>query len=241
VGALPGGGLLSEGAGGVEPSWFDVEPYRTVTARRVTVREVDRPLLVLGSTQDPAVVDPARARRAGVTVVRRRSGGGAVYLSPGAQLWVDVWLPRGDPLWVAEPRRAAAQVGEWWADALSRSVTEQLAVHRGASLAAPGSDVVCFAGIGPGEVLVGSRKVVGLAQWRSREGALVHGCAYRHWAPQSLVDLLFLDGPARAALDSSLSGAAVGLDELGTGPIHFGLDALVSVLPDDRPWDVVPI
>jgi lipoate-protein ligase A len=214
-----------------------VEPYRSVTARRVTVREVDRPLLVLGSTQDPAIVDAARARRAGATVVRRRSGGGAVYLSPGAQLWLDIWVPRGDPLWVAEPRRAAVQVGEWWADGLGGSLAGGLRVHRGASVPAPGSDVVCFAGVGPGEVVAGTRKLVGLAQWRSREGALVHGCAYRRWAPEPLTDLLELDDPSRAVLTGDLAAAAVGLDELGAWP--FDVEGLVAVLPGGRPWDVV--
>ena len=32
-------------------------------------------------------------------VVRRRSGGGAVLVGAGEQVWVEVWIPRDDALW----------------------------------------------------------------------------------------------------------------------------------------------
>ena len=55
--------------------------------------EVDRPALVLGSTQRAEVVDERACADAGVEVVRRRSGGGAVLLEPGAVVWFDVVVP----------------------------------------------------------------------------------------------------------------------------------------------------
>ena len=57
--------------------------------------EVTAPALVLGSTQSAGDADPDRAVKDGYDIVRRRSGGGAVWLAPGAQLWVDVWVPAG--------------------------------------------------------------------------------------------------------------------------------------------------
>ena len=51
-------------------------------------------------------------------------------------------------------------------------------------------DVVCFAGRGPGEVFVGRRKVVGLSQWRARQGALFSSCAYLRWDAAVLAGLL---------------------------------------------------
>ena len=198
------------------------------------IREVDRPVLVLGSTQRRTIVDDERADRAGVAVARRRSGGGAVLLAPGGQVWADVWIPRDDPLWSDEPRRVAAAVGEWWLAALGDRTA---AVHKGAAVAARGSDLVCFAGVGPGEVVVGGRKVVGLAQWRSREGALVHGCAYRRWDPAPLIELLAMDERARRLFGSTLAGAAVGLDTLGR-PSAWGAAELAGVLPDGDAWDV---
>ena len=113
---------------------------------------VDRPALVLGSTQSDDVVDHAAARAAGVEVARRRSGGGAVWLEPGGTSWVDVLVPASDPLWDDDVGRAAYWLGDAWAGAIG-------AVGRGASAAgwsaAPRSGRACFAGLGPGEVTIG--------------------------------------------------------------------------------------
>lgn len=202
----------------------------------MVVRQVDRTILVLGSTQPPTVVDGSRAEAAGVAVVRRRSGGGAVFLVPGEQVWVDVWVPRADPLWRDEPRGTAEMVGEWWASALAAAGIGGLSAHRGPSVPEPAGQVVCFAGVGPGEVLAEGRKLVGLAQWRSRQGALVHGCAYRRWDPTPLLQLLSLTSTDRDAWQDSILAGAVGWEELGART--FGAEALVDALPGDRPWDV---
>src|SRR5947208_2747634 len=53
------------------------------TARSATFYDVVRPAVVLGSTQRDVGVDPDRAAAAGIDVVRRRSGGGAVWLDRG--------------------------------------------------------------------------------------------------------------------------------------------------------------
>ncbi|HMK10933.1 MAG TPA: hypothetical protein VK461_05105, partial [Acidimicrobiales bacterium] len=60
--------------------------------REVWILEVTEPALVLGSAQ--SLVDVP-----GLAVCQRRSGGGAVLVRPGEVLWVDVIVPRGDPLW----------------------------------------------------------------------------------------------------------------------------------------------
>jgi lipoate-protein ligase A len=213
---------------------FDVEPFRSA-GRRLVIRQVRRPTAVLGSTQPATVVDADRVRRAGVEVVRRRSGGAAVLLLPSAQVWADLWVPREDPLWSDEPRASAALVGQWWARALGLDVC---AVHVGKSVPRPGSDAVCFAGVGPGEVCVDGRKLVGLAQWRSRQGALVHGCVYRSWDPEPLVGVLAMPEAARGALATALAGAAIGLEELGLSGWP-GDEALIEALPDAGSWDVV--
>ena len=239
MGAVPGGSLLSVPGARAVSGAFDVEPLRSA-GRRVVLRHVDEPVLVMGSAQPSSVVDADRVFRRGVSVVRRRSGGAAVLLLPGAQVWADLWVPRDDPLWSVEPRASAAVAGEWWARALgavSRHVADGLGVHRGASIPAPGSDVVCFAGVGPGEVVWEGRKVVGLAQWRSREGVLVHGCAYRRWDPEPLVDLLDLPSAARHALVGPLRAAALGLGEIGVE--SWGHDQLIDALVEPASWEVV--
>ncbi|HTX63240.1 MAG TPA: hypothetical protein VMD28_06350 [Acidimicrobiales bacterium] len=246
MGALPGGSILSEpGAAGISED-FDVEAFRRA-GRKVVLREVERPMVVLGSTQRAAAVNAVRAAREGVSIARRRSGGGAVLLLPGAQVWADLWVPSGDPLWSVEPHEIAVMAGEWWARALrpasgaAARAADDLRVHRGASIPTPYSKAVCFGGIGPGEVAWGGRKLVGLAQWRSREGALVHGCAYRRWDPQPLVDILDLPQTTRAAVLRWMRGAAVGYEDDG-GRFWGGQDPgkeLVDALPDPASWEVV--
>jgi hypothetical protein len=53
--------------------------------------------------------------------------------------------------------------------------------------------LVCFAGIGAGEVLVGGAKVVGISQRRDRRGSRFQCVAHRSWDP---VDTLSVLGPA---------------------------------------------
>jgi hypothetical protein len=87
-------------------------------------------------------------------------------------------------------------------------------VNRGRSLPGAFGDLVCFAGRGPGEVFQSGRKLVGLTQWRSREGALFSSCAYLDWDPVPLLDALHMDEPARTELGRELAPAALGLVEL---------------------------
>ena len=87
-------------------------------------------------------------------------------------------------------------------------------VHRGRSVPGAFGDLVCFAGRGPGEVFHGLAKVVGLSQWRAREGALFSSCAYLRWDPGPLLALLDLENEGRAVLARDLAPLAVGLAEL---------------------------
>lgn len=233
MGAVPGSRVLT---GPSPASWFDVESFRSSSRRVVVVRRTGRAALVLGSTQPATVVDPARAARAGTRVVRRRSGGGAVLVGPGDPVWIDLWLPRGDPLWRDDVVHAPGWVGEWWASVLRDAGAAGVAVHRGGSVAGPWSDLICFAGVGPGEVLAGGHKVVGVAQWRSREGALFHSCAYRRWDPRPLVELLDVPDADRDAMAGELSSVAVGLEALA-GPL-FRVESLLDGLPPGPAWDI---
>ena len=173
--------------GGAGSLFSDSEP---AASRLVRVLSVERPALVLGSTQRSVV----RADR-GVEVVRRRSGGGAVLLRPGETVWVDVAVPADDPLWTADVGRSFWWLGAVWAAALGGGAE----VHRGGLVRSAWSDAVCFAGVGPGEVLVGGRKVVGMAARRTRVGALFQCAVPLVWDPAAYVSLL--DLPPSAADD----------------------------------------
>lgn len=198
-------------------SAFHGRPVPDVVERTVRILEVDRPALVLGSTQPDSDVDGAALAGAGVELVRRRSGGGAVLLEPGAAVWVDVELPAGDPLWSPDVGRSFGWLGDAWAAALGRGVA-----HRGPLLTTPWSRLVCFAGLGPGEVTVDGRKVVGIAQRRTRSGARFQCAVLRRWDAAALVALLAVADRDRAVAE--LADMAAGVD----GDVAGGL---VSALP----------
>jgi lipoate-protein ligase A len=156
---------------------------------------VSRPALVLGSTQPASVVRPGV--EADVDVVRRASGGGAVLLEPGRVVWVDVFVPADDVLWSPDVGRAFWWLGDGWAAALGSLGVSGAVVHRGRLVTNRWSPYVCFAGLGPGEVTVGGRKVVGMAQRRTRAGSLFQCAVPLAWSAASMVALL--DLPAAAA------------------------------------------
>ncbi|MEZ5309555.1 MAG: hypothetical protein R2735_02980 [Microthrixaceae bacterium] len=128
--------------------------------------------------------------RSGVEVARRRSGGGIVHLVPDAHVWIDVLLPRGDLLWTDD----VSQSGEWLAEVWIRALGDMGVV--GATMAdAHWSDpelgrIVCFAATGPGEIVVGERKLVGISQRRNRHGARFQCVVYLNQEPEAVLGFL---------------------------------------------------
>jgi lipoate---protein ligase len=171
--------------------------------RAVWVHEVDRPAVVLGSTQSDDVVDRQLAATLGVDVVRRHSGGGAVLLVPGEVVWLDVILPVGDALWEDDVGRASRWLGMVWRAALSDLGVGGGNVHDGGLACGPLGKLVCFGAIGPGEVIVGVRKAIGISQRRTRAAARFQCLVYRVWEPDVLARLLHLDEEEQAILDTA--------------------------------------
>jgi lipoate-protein ligase A len=182
---------------------------RPAGERSVVVLDVARPTLVLGSSQADETVDHERAAGKGVDVVRRRSGGAAVLVEPGAAVWIDVTIPAGDPLWDNDVGRAFHWLGFAWAEVLAAEGLPAR-VHQGALRSTPWSGRVCFAGLGPGEVTVDGRKVVGLSQRRTREAVRFQCCALLRWEPERLLDLLALDDAERRRGAVALRDVAAG-------------------------------
>lgn len=145
----------------------------------VWLHTVRRPALVLGSSQSPDLVDRDAAARAGIEVCGRRSGGGLVLVEPGSSCWIDVLIPPRDPRWSEDVNRAFLWVGDVWRDALASLRIPHLDVHRERIQHAAAGRFLCFAGLGPGEVVQrdGERtsKVVGLSQRRQRNVARFQG------------------------------------------------------------------
>ena len=191
-------------------SWPAVE--RDPGVKRLAVCFPTRPSLVLGSTQSSDVVDAEAAQAAGIEVVRRRSGGGAVLVTPDDPVWIDLWLPLGDARWSSDVTIAFGWVGAAWAAALGRLGLLGLEIQgSGPGACTRWSSLVCFGGIGAGEVSIGSRKVVGLAQRRNRSGAWFHTACVRHWDPNILVDMLDLPSGQRAQAVEELANAVTGV------------------------------
>jgi len=221
-------------------SWPAVE--RDPARRRVSVCRPTRRAIVLGSTQRLTVVDSAAAEAAGLDVVRRRSGGGAVLVTPDDPVWVDVWVPVDDPLWTADVTGAFGWLGSAWAGALARLGAPDAEVQGpGPGACTRWSSHVCFGGVGAGEVTVAHRKVVGLAQRRNRAGAWFHGACVMRWDPSLLLEVLDLTTGERSAAAAGLESAVTGVaDVLAERSSTGGRDVperddVVSALLDSLP------
>jgi lipoate---protein ligase len=205
----------------------------------VAVCRVTAPAVVLGSSQPESVIDAGRAAAAGISVARRRSGGGAVLVIPGDPVWVDVWVPVGHPLWSDDVVRAFDWLGNAWTAGLRRSgITLSSARGPAVRSDAPWRSLACFGSVGAGEVVTDDgRKVVGLAQRRDRLGAWFHGAGLVRWDAGALVDTLALAPDQRAAARRGLGGVAVGVhdlaDEQGAArpPVEDIAAAVIASLP----------
>lgn len=166
--------------------------------------DVNDASIILGSRQSLGMVDPVAAASAGLDVVRRRSGGGALIVRPEAIVWIDVVLPHGFA--PGDVRASMVWVGERWSAAVAPFTTSavdgdpigpdrRLTVHRGGMVDTAWSRLVCFAGLGPGEVSLGGRKLVGLSQRRTRFGIRVQGLVYRAPVTSELARLFVGDLP----------------------------------------------
>ena len=166
---------------------------RTFTPERsvfdVRIRQT---ALVLGSRQTPDLVDADACARGNIEVVRRRSGGGVVFLEPCEHVWLDIVIPRTDELWVDDVSTSMWWLGEVWVRALTEVGIDGAQVHRGALLNDSWGDLVCFAGVGPGEVTVSATgsKVVGISQRRTRDYASFQCTVFHKWAPEQFAPLL---------------------------------------------------
>ncbi|MDZ7677121.1 MAG: hypothetical protein U5K29_01060 [Acidimicrobiales bacterium] len=196
----------------------------------VWICEPLRPALVLGSTQRDLVVPPGPLERGGIDLVRRRSGGGAVLLLPGRSTWIDFVIPVGHSLWDADVGRATHWVGDTMARALTSSGIESVP-HRGAMRPSDWSRLVCFAGLGPGEVVdPRGRKLVGLSQRRTRHAARFQTVLYHRGEPSEIVDLLGLGAPEAEQVAAVLEAGA---RSVAVDPDAF-VEALLGSLPLSR-------
>ena len=198
--------------------------------RRVSVLAVESRAMVLGSTQREDVVDRDAARRSDIEIVRRRTGGGAVFLEPGRHVWVDVIIPSGDPLWRDDVAHAFDWLGRVWVAALADVGMTSTTVNDTAVCHSVLGRLICFAGLGFGEVSAERGKVVGLAQRRSRLGAWFQCTVLRQWDTAPYASVL-APGLAAATDDPTAELAAVPVQAIDADASVL-IDAFVRHLPD---------
>ncbi|HKB53797.1 MAG TPA: ligase [Ramlibacter sp.] len=123
----------------------------------IHVRPGRSPIIVLGAAQRELRTD-------GSLPVRVRSSGGGAVLSGPWLLRASVVMPRSHPLARHGPAVAARWYGEIHCGWLQAQGITSAAVYRGPAV----DHWACFAGRVAGEVVVGERKIVGIAQaWRT--------------------------------------------------------------------------
>jgi len=149
--------------------------------RALWLCSAEKPALILGSTQDESDVRVDVAVGSGIEIVRRRSGGGAVYVAPDESVWMDITISREDPLWQDDVSASMLWLGDVFVQALQPWVYAE--TFRGTFHNGHIGRAVCFASAAPGEVFVGDNKLVGISQRRNREGARFQCVVYRQWNP----------------------------------------------------------
>ena len=192
--------------------------HSTLPARRgVWFMMPLRPAIVVGSSQKVSDINSDFCESNGIDVVRRRSWGGAVYVHPSDSLWIDVVIPRDDPLWVDDVGRAMWWLGDYFAELLTSLGQGSFAVHRQAVVTNNWSSALCFAGVGAGEVLRNANganqgKVVGISQRRTRDFARFQCIAYSAWdveIHEQMVPAVSGDAPRLSSLVSPVDTAAL--------------------------------
>ena len=181
---------------------------------------------MLGSTQRLEVADSDAVHGSGLEVVQRRTGGGAVLAGPGEHLWVDVWLPADDPLRADDVTRSFTWLGRACQQMLD-SLGVETGMHEGGAAFGRFGRLVCFAGMGAGELEWAGRKVVGLAQRRNRFGSRFQVAVLLRWDPDELLGLLALPPGDAADARRTLPNVAAPVE----APEAELLGALRAALP----------
>jgi lipoate-protein ligase A len=161
-----------------EQAWNACSLADTVSEPRLRLWTYRDAALVLGSSQRGMAEGLHAPRRLGVELVVRASGGGAVLVGPwmlsaSIVLPIDHRLIRGSLVesyrWLGEAY--AGVLGELGLPARAVAPDAARELQRQADREDLGWS--CYGGMSPWEVVVGARKIVGLAQVRKRTGVLL--------------------------------------------------------------------
>lgn len=188
----------------------------------------ERSALVLGSAQPESDVDVEAMSRQGVDLVRRRSGGGAVLVEPEDVVWVDVVIPANDQLWNDDVGKAFNWLGDVWLRALDALNIEDVHAHVGALITNEWSRKICFAGLGPGEIVQKNRKIIGISQRRTRAGALFQCAFLKNMRAEKLTSLLNMSREQQTQATRYLQETTLALPETDESKLE---QAFIQALP----------
>jgi lipoate-protein ligase A len=194
--------------------------------------------LVLGFSQKYNVLNPAAQATLALPIYHRRAGGTAVLVGPHL-LSLDVVLPAGHPLILADIVESYRWLGEAWVMTLqelgitTRLVPPAEAHAQRALRKQPETSAyellmnrACYGSLSPYEVVAGQRKVVGLDMLRRRAGSLLQAGVLLHWDTAVLAQLLGHTAEEQDLLRTGLCERAVGLDALASRPI--GINEVIA-------------
>lgn len=167
----------------------------------------DPPALSLGFFERADTIDPDKAARSGIDVVRRPTGGRVV-------------LHQGDLTYsVVVPRAAASDtaVYAWVSESIAaglRSLGASVDFARGAGAKSVGRMKPCFLSASRHEIVSAGRKVVGSAQRLGRNALLQHGSIPIDGGYLAVVDYLRCSEDEKTALRSDMLAATTCIAEI---------------------------
>ncbi len=181
--------------------------------------------LVLGKSQrGRAFLDLSYLDEQNINLTVRQSGGGAVLVSPEDMLWVDIFIPQGSKFWIPDIAEASMWIGRIWHNALKRLDIECYLFDQKFSRS-EASDLICFISRAAGELFVGTRKILGISQRRSKFGTRFQCALIINWKPEHMIaayrNSLIPD------LDKLINSAGIGIRR----EKQNALNAFLSVLP----------
>ncbi len=176
------------------------------------------PCLSLGRGQATADVDLAACQAAGITCVRRPTGGRAILHRD--ELTYSIALPLDDPRAAGGILESYKRLSEGLAEGLrALGVPVERAEPR---KAAADPTPACFETLAGYEITVGGRKLLGSAQFRTSKALLQHGSLPLYGDLGAIADFLALPDADRAILRRRLCATAITLQEALARPVSFG-------------------
>ena len=182
--------------------------------------------LVLGKSQrGKPFLDLSYLEEQGINLTVRQSGGGAVLVSPSDMLWVDIFVPERSKFWIGDIAKASVWIGGIWRDAL-KLLDVECSLFEGKFSRSAVSDLICFAGKGPGELFVGGKKILGISQRRSKSGTRFQCALIINWKPEHMI-AAYSSAPI-PNLEKLISSAGIGSGCEKSNALEAFLSALPS-------------